>query len=218
MSLRRASKRKAKRKALSEGALPEWTPFKDVTHLMPNAELYAKRDRQTNSVTRCYANSRYEAWVTEIPNGVTYISFKAFDKRAMHDWREFWRIKNELTHEDREAIEIYPGAWRVVDTSNQYHLWVLPEGQAINLGYTCPDVSEGFPDRYTFQKGRQREIPAWMKRFKTVPGSYTGGGAYGRGPWRWSSAKKLKLVIARTHLEALQGIRSRVKKYVFRSR
>ena len=38
--------------------------------------------------------------------------------------------------EDREAIEIFPSEKRLVDTANQYHLWVLPEGENMCFGFT----------------------------------------------------------------------------------
>ena len=56
-----------------------------------------------------------------------YITIKTHNKEAVRDWRHFQQIKNELVGEDREAVEIYPREDRLVDTANQYHLWVLPK-------------------------------------------------------------------------------------------
>jgi len=65
-----------------------------------------------------------------------YISIKTHNKEAVRDWRHFQQIKNELVGEHREAIEIFPSEDRLVDTANQYHLWVLPEGFIPAFGFT----------------------------------------------------------------------------------
>ena len=64
-----------------------------------------------------------------------YISIKTHNKEAVRDWRHFQQIKNELVGEHREAVEIFPSEDRLVDTANQYHLWVLPEGLSPAFGF-----------------------------------------------------------------------------------
>ena len=64
------------------------------------------------------------------------------DRSATHDWRHLQRIKNELCGPEREAIELYPAESRLVDTNNQYHLFVLPEGFTMPLGYAERDVAD----------------------------------------------------------------------------
>lgn len=66
---------------------------------------------------------------------MTYLSIKRLDKKSIHDWRHLQEIKNELCGEDCEAIEIYPVEKRLVDTANQYHLFVFPKGFAPAFGY-----------------------------------------------------------------------------------
>ena len=56
---------------------------------------------------------------------LTHLSIKALDRSPVHDWRVFQEIKNMLVGPDYEGIEIYPAESRVVDTANQYHLWVF---------------------------------------------------------------------------------------------
>lgn len=57
-----------------------------------------------------------------------HLSIRHNERKAVRDWRHFQRIKNELAGTEREAVEIFPPESQLVDTSNQYHLWVLPEG------------------------------------------------------------------------------------------
>lgn len=56
---------------------------------------------------------------------VKHLSIKRRDKAVVHDWRDLQRIKNELVGPECEAVEIYPAESRLVDTANQYHLWVF---------------------------------------------------------------------------------------------
>ena len=71
---------------------------------------------------------------------MTYLSIKRLDKKSIHDWRHLQEIKNELCGEDCEAIEIYPVEKRLVDTANQYHLFVFPKGTYVGFGWTHRSV------------------------------------------------------------------------------
>jgi len=53
------------------------------------------------------------------------IAIQRRDGAAVQDWRDLQAIKNELFGAEHEAIELYPAESRVVDTQNQFHLWVL---------------------------------------------------------------------------------------------
>lgn len=54
-----------------------------------------------------------------------WLSIKRNDRECIHDWRDLQTIKNMLIGEENEAVEIYPAESRLVDTANQYHLWVF---------------------------------------------------------------------------------------------
>ena len=69
-----------------------------------------------------------------------YITIKTHKKEAIRDWRHFQQIKNELCGKDREAVELFPSEERLVDTANQYHLWVLPKGQTMCFGFATRKV------------------------------------------------------------------------------
>jgi len=66
---------------------------------------------------------------------MTYLSIKRLDKKSIHDWRHMQQIKNELVGKDYEAVEIYPNEKRLVDTANQYHLFVFPKNYLIPFGW-----------------------------------------------------------------------------------
>ena len=106
-----------------------------------------------------WVNDIYEVWVyrrklcdhlvhNELYKGkCTYITIKRKDKKAIHDWRHFQTIKNELAGKDVEAMEIFPNELRLHDTVNQYHLFCLPKGTSIRFGWKDRSVD------YTPKKG-----------------------------------------------------------------
>jgi hypothetical protein len=56
------------------------------------------------------------------------------DRKAIRDWRHMQAIKNDVAGPDRVAVEIYPAERNLVDSANEYHLWVLPVGVELPFG------------------------------------------------------------------------------------
>jgi hypothetical protein len=82
-----------------------------------------------------WLNSRYQVNVRRqkpkqpgLPD-LVHLSIKRRDKLALgrERFRDLQRIKNELVGPECEAVEVYPAESRLVDTSNQYHLWVFDD-------------------------------------------------------------------------------------------
>ena len=95
-----------------------WTPFVEVP--MPDYPAF-------NSDT-CWLNSRYQVYMrlTQVDaEPCVHLSIKRCDRREIRDWRDMQRIKNELVDAEAEGVELYPAESRLVDTANQYHLWVF---------------------------------------------------------------------------------------------
>jgi len=72
-----------------------------------------------------FVNSRYQVAVRELADAGVHLSIKRLDQLPVHDWRDLQRIKDELVGPECEAIELYPAASRLVDTSTQFHLWAV---------------------------------------------------------------------------------------------
>jgi hypothetical protein len=91
---------------------------------------------------RFFINDIYQVQVARTgDNGdFLHLNIRRLDGGMVRDWRHFQQIKNEIAGEEREAIEIFPAESRKVDTSNKWHLWVLPEGAVVNLGWGERDV------------------------------------------------------------------------------
>jgi hypothetical protein len=127
--------------------LPRWTPFIDITDNLSSPyarelglDAKAVLLASTGGLdARVFRNNRYQVIRSpfEDDKGNKYycLSIKSVNNEALHDWRHFQRIKNELCGPEFEALEIYPAESRLVDTSNQYYLWVLPEGSRIPFGF-----------------------------------------------------------------------------------
>lgn len=131
-------------------SLPAWTPFQrtypdpaqfDTPEAMARFEALAAKDPnrtaedyreiyRTLMNDEWYANSRYQVAIRRQPNwiapgiGLVHLSVKTHDRSPIRDWRDMQRIKNELVGPECEGMELYPAESRVVDTANQYHLWV----------------------------------------------------------------------------------------------
>ena len=92
---------------------------------------------------RFFTNDLYQIQVA--PTGddgrCLHINIRRRDGSMFKDWRHFQQIKNELAGPEREAVEIYPAESRKVDTSNKWHLWVLPEGMRVPFGWDKSDIS-----------------------------------------------------------------------------
>ena len=116
---------------------PPWTPFEkaelpsiDPAVLEKHPELADLLETQQS-----YLNSRYQVDARELSGGLVHLSIKKLGKEPHIDWRDMQRIKNELCGPEREAVEIYPAESRLVYTCNQYHLFVLPEGERLPIGF-----------------------------------------------------------------------------------
>lgn len=68
---------------------------------------------------------------------LVHLSMRRNDRLPVTDWRHKQKIKNQLVGEECEAVELYPAESRMVDTSNQYHLWANPDPEMrFPVGYT----------------------------------------------------------------------------------
>lgn len=104
-----------------------WTPFQEATPMANGKpQPMMLREHETFWVNSFYTVHKYLFEGTE--EGAMHLSIRHNQRKAIRDWRHFQRIKNELAGAEREAIEIFPPESQLVDTANQYHLFVLPAG------------------------------------------------------------------------------------------
>jgi len=99
----------------------------EVSAILDDDEIYCNDEFQVN-IKFFDKKLKYAGWL--------WLSIKRKDKESIHDWRKLQQIKNMLAGKEREAVELYPAESRLVDSSNQYHLFVLPEGEKFPMGFT----------------------------------------------------------------------------------
>ena len=68
---------------------------------------------------------------------IAHLSCKRRDREPIDEnrWRILQALKNAICGPECEGVELYPAESRLVDTANQYHLWVLPEGVKLPFGF-----------------------------------------------------------------------------------
>jgi hypothetical protein len=131
--------------------MTEWTDFEEAD-LPPKAKVITNTDK-------VFVNNLYQVNLRNLPLGWVWLSIKRLDKEAIHDWRDLQLIKNSICGKEREALELYPAESRLVDSSNQYHLFVMPEGETFPFGYGDRLVVEGgkFESEYGWSNQRPFE-------------------------------------------------------------
>ena len=108
----------------------------------------AKKFLRTVFSQEVWQNSIYIATVNRKMNEefgaeITEIAITRRDKDAIHDWRHFQQIKNDIAGKDCEAIEIYPNEKRLMDTANTYWLYAFPKDYVVPFGFmTSRNVSD----------------------------------------------------------------------------
>lgn len=140
---------KKKRKFKQSLVHEPWLPF-GPSRYPPEHEAMLRDAHGPKKWIGTFRNNLYQVEMAELETlfgpGTIWLSIVRTDRTATHDWRHLQRIKNELCGPEREAIEIYPAESRVVDTNNQYHLFVLPQGCTLPIGYVERDVSDWVGD------------------------------------------------------------------------
>ena len=102
-----------------------WTP------LVPGVITSDIDEDTAKQIGEVFVNSIYTVFRRNIQladgKECIYLSIKRNDKQIIKDWRHFQRIKNQLAGDEWEGVELYPAESRLVDSSNQYHLWCSNE-------------------------------------------------------------------------------------------
>lgn len=143
-------------------------------HLYPEHETVVRNDLYTVTMQVVPPDAAARAVFGD--RAVLWLSIKRNDRKPIHDWRHLQRIKNELAGSDFEAIEVYPAESRLVDTANQFHLWVIADPDfRIPLGWEAREVSG--PEAAALIGARQRpfEVPTEYTRTCIGCGTLTDG-------------------------------------------
>lgn len=118
---------------------------------------YKYRTAQRSVRVIGFQNRTYNGTGIVFEDGSMHISFKRNDRSAVRDWRHFQAIKNEVAGPEREAIELFPPESQLMDGANEYHMWVLPEGQQSPLGFADPGAPALLDESETHDHARYRQ-------------------------------------------------------------
>jgi hypothetical protein len=115
---------------------PEWQPLRRI----PIPENIRRNHEALNMRVpdELWSNDTYEVFVAYLdgtPDSGWWLSIKRYDRAPVRNWRHFQQMKNEICGEHAEGMELFPGEHRVTDNANQYHLWVMPIGTPIPVGF-----------------------------------------------------------------------------------
>ena len=122
-----------------------WQPLKRV----PIDPAYAARQRKAAADAgldqrAVDAEMPTEVWINDVYQVLVkrdgrQLSIHRHDRRAVRDWRHLQQIKNEVAGPEATAVEVFPPSSMLVDTSNEYHLFVLDHDLELFAGRTVLD-------------------------------------------------------------------------------
>lgn len=119
--------------------------FKEVESMLDDDKVFVNKTYQVN--VKFLDETGMDGWV--------WLSIKRFDKEVINDWRIMQQIKNAIVGDDREGVELYPSEKRLVDTSNQFHIFAMPKGDRFPFGYGDRKIVEGHTPKESMGSGQR---------------------------------------------------------------
>ena len=124
-------------------------PFYEVEANQDNAIM--KHADKIDKPLKIWKNNIYQVSMFEASlfdgidwPGMWHLSIKRLDRNAFHDWRDMQLIKNCICGPDHEGVELFPMERRLVDSANQYHMFVIKEEKIpFPFGFTQRLVDDG---------------------------------------------------------------------------
>ena len=119
-----------------------YAQLKQVLEVEAEAEVYVNDTYTVTKADAAQAQMVYAGKDTGWP-AMWYLSIKRNDKEVIWDWRELQEIKNVTCGESNEGMQLFPAESRLVDTANQYHLFVIKQpGLFIPVGFPAREVTD----------------------------------------------------------------------------
>jgi hypothetical protein len=126
------------------GRRPEF--YRETFHVEDASQVAFMVRRSLN--VEAYLNDLYQVSVyrdeaaADWP-AMIHLSIRRRDREPIHDWRVLQEIKNAIVGPEHEGVELYPAESRLVDTANQYHLFVIADsGIRFPFGFPARSVTE----------------------------------------------------------------------------
>ena len=103
--------------------------FNGRTPTVSEKAFFVEEAVQRMTAVVVYQNDIYHVEVKHAPPFI-HLDIRRRDGKTCNEWQDFQRIKNELVGPEHEALQLFPAESRLVDTGNEYHLWVCADIQA----------------------------------------------------------------------------------------
>jgi hypothetical protein len=129
---------------------------------------------------RAFQNNLYRVEIADTPPFTptfVHLAISRLDRGTCNEWADLQRIKNEIVGPEYEAIELFPAESRLVNTGNEYHLWVhsdphfrFPVGWQQRMVFSDPVPRCDAPlriDGWSDNAATQAPIP--VGRFRLTP-------------------------------------------------
>jgi hypothetical protein len=101
------------------------TAFRGRIPSLPERLAWIERQVMQVLTWDIYCNDTYQVMI-ERTAPLIHVCIRRHDNEPCKDWKHHQQIKNELIGPEYEAVELFPAQSRVIDTRNEYHLWVHP--------------------------------------------------------------------------------------------
>jgi len=96
-------------------------------------KLYWIEERVRQTATwQIFQNNIYRV-VVEMTSPLIHLCIRRHDGRPCKDWNHMQQIKTEIVGAEHEGVELFPAESRLINVSNEFHLWVHPKS-----GYRFP--------------------------------------------------------------------------------
>lgn len=73
-----------------------------------------------------WINDKYQVSVRD-RDPLLHLSIRTNDRSPIFDWRDMQAIKNQIAGPECEGVQLFPAESRMVDSANQYHIWVVKD-------------------------------------------------------------------------------------------
>jgi len=110
--------------------------------------LCVEKAVQTMNSVQVYENDLYHVDVNYAPP-FAHLAIRRHDGKPCKEWLHFQQIKNEIIGPENEAMEIFPAESRLVDSADEYHLWVHTDPK-----FRFP---VGFGQRFVLSEQKERD-------------------------------------------------------------
>jgi len=89
-------------------------------------KLFWIEERVRESASWTMFRNNFYFVVIELTSPLIHACIRRHDGRPCTDWNHLQQIKSELIGPEHEAVELFPAESRLINTTNEYHLWAHP--------------------------------------------------------------------------------------------